>query len=235
MDAKMDIRGFVPFTTLDYPGKLACVVFCGGCNMRCPYCHNGHLVLAPESQQAVPEEEVLGFLRKRGGRLEGVVVSGGEPTLQPGLEAFAASVKSLGFLVRVDTNGSHSGVILRLIQRKLLDATAVDFKGTVAGYPAASGAKKNMAVTVLRTISFAMVAGIELEVRTTIHKRFHGKDDLAEMRRLLDGVGVEEWVWQRYRKAAPIDTSLEEAENWSAEEIGGLAASLHDIKLRDWR
>jgi len=231
----MDIRGLIPFTTLDYPGKLACVVFCGGCNMRCPYCHNAHLVLAPESQKVLPEEEVLGFLRRRGGRLEGVVVSGGEPTLQPGLEVFAATVKGLGFLVRVDTNGSHPGIVSRLIKRGVLDAMAVDLKGTVEGYPAASGIPKNFALSTLKSISLAVEAGIEVEVRTTIHKRFHGHGDLVEMRKLLDGVGVDEWVWQRYRKTDTIDTSLEEKDNWSAAEMGSIAASLHDIKLRDWQ
>lgn len=137
----MKIHGFNKTTLLDYPEHLAATIFTGGCNFRCPFCHNGGLVLDPDSQPAMPEEEVLKFLQKRRGILQGVCITGGEPTLQPDLEDFIRKVKEMGYLVKLDTNGSRPKVLESLLEKGLLDYVAMDIKASRENYGRAAGVR----------------------------------------------------------------------------------------------
>ena len=124
----MEIHGFNKTTLLDFPEHVACTVFTGHCNMRCPFCHNGDLVLMPSSQPTVPEEEFFAFLNKRKNILEGVAITGGEPTLQKDLGEFIRKIKDLGLLVKLDSNGSNPSMIKELYEAGLIDMIAMDIK-----------------------------------------------------------------------------------------------------------
>ena len=117
----MKIRGFQKLTLVDYPNQMAAILFTGGCDFRCPFCHNGELVLHPSLTPEIPESEVFSYLEKRKGLLDGVVVSGGEPTLADDLDEFLSSLKKMGYLVKLDTNGSRPEVLSRIVSEKLVD------------------------------------------------------------------------------------------------------------------
>ncbi|MDE5747798.1 MAG: anaerobic ribonucleoside-triphosphate reductase activating protein, partial [Acetatifactor sp.] len=124
----MNFCGMNKTTLLDYPGHVAAALFTGGCNMRCPFCQNSTLVLNPQTQPEIPEKEVLAFLQKRQGVLEGICITGGEPTLQPDLESLIRRVRKLGYLVKLDTNGYRPQVLKHLLEQGLLDYVAMDIK-----------------------------------------------------------------------------------------------------------
>ena len=229
----MDIRGFVPFTVVDYPGKLASTVFCGGCNMRCPYCHNSHLVLHPDRQPRHSEHEVLSLLANRIGKLEGVVVSGGEPCIQgPDLQAFLSRIKGMGFATKLDTNGTKPDVVGALLCDGLIDMLAVDVKNGPDRYAETSGVGRDWWPEVSETLRLAVATRIELEVRTTVHKRFHGEMDILRIRQELDTLGVGEWIVQRFVARGAIDKTLDEKSSWSREELSALVGQMKQTRLR---
>ena len=135
----MLILGLQKLTLLDYPGRTACTVFTGGCNFRCPFCHNAPLVIPGRAQEPYTEEEVLSYLKKRAGLLDGVCVTGGEPTLQEDLEAFLRQVRALGYPVKLDTNGSRPEVLRALLRQGLADYVAMDVKSSPEEYARACG------------------------------------------------------------------------------------------------
>ena len=130
----MKIAGLQKMTLLDFPGKVACTVFLPGCNFRCPFCHNGQ-ILDNSVESAMEPEALLSFLKKRQGLLDGVCVTGGEPTLQPDLPAFLRSIKTLGYPVKLDTNGSNPQVLKALVAEHLVDYVAMDVKNSPEAYP----------------------------------------------------------------------------------------------------
>lgn len=138
----MEIHGFNKTTLLDYPEHIAATVFTGGCNFRCPFCHNGELVLDPGCQPLIPEEEVLAYLKKRQGILQGVCVTGGEPTLQKDLKEFLQKIKELDYPVKLDTNGYRPGVLWELLREHLIDYVAMDIKASRENYASAAGLKQ---------------------------------------------------------------------------------------------
>ena len=130
----MNIQGLQKLTLLDYPGKVACTVFLAGCNFRCPFCHNASLVTHVDPGNDIPEQEVLDFLKKRAGVLDGVCITGGEPLLSPELETFIRKVRAMGYLVKLDTNGSSAGRLGSLMEKGLVDYVAMDIKNSPAKY-----------------------------------------------------------------------------------------------------
>ncbi len=223
----MEIRGLTQFSLLDYPGRLACVIFCGGCNFRCGYCQNPYLVLYPETQPLIAEEAIIEFLASRQGKLDGVVISGGEPTTRKALSEFMATIKEMGFLVRLDTNGSAPEMIESTHQRGLLDSLGVDYKAPLARYNEIAVCKTpELGQKVQRTLSYAVSNGIDLDVRTTVHKFLLSLEDLQTMRRELDEIGVTTWHLQQFHKVELIDESLLERETYSDAELKEIAESL---------
>lgn len=183
----MFIAGLVPTTLLDYPGKVASIVFTAGCNMRCGYCHNPHLVL-PEKikdlkKERVSEESFFKFLDERKGFLDGVVVSGGEPTLQPDLYDFIKAVKKRGFLVKLDTNGTDPGFLKRIISEKMVDYIAMDVKHVPEKYHLACGVKLNTG-HILESIDLIRGSGMDYEFRTTVVKGVHAIKDIEAIAKL---------------------------------------------------
>lgn len=177
----MQIHGLNKTTLLDYPGHVAATVFTGGCNFRCPFCHNGGLVLEPHKQLVIAEEDVLAFLRKRKGILTGVCITGGEPTLQKDLTDFIRKVKELGYLVKLDTNGYRPDVLEMLIENKLVDYVAMDIKTSLENYAVVTGINNVDTSVIKRSVSVLQESDVEYEFRTTVVKELHSREDFERM------------------------------------------------------
>lgn len=152
----MRICGFNKTTLLDYPGKVASTIFLGGCNFRCPFCQNGILVVAPGEQPDYSQEELLTFLKKRKGILDGVCISGGEPTLSDGLEEFLGKIKELGYAVKLDTNGSRPKIVKHLAEAGLIDKVAMDIKSCPDNYGNLTGIEKPDMDSIFETADFLL-------------------------------------------------------------------------------
>ena len=184
----MIIHGFQKLTLLDYPGHTACTVFSGGCNFRCPFCHNAGLVLSPGQYDTVEEEEILAFLKKRRGILDGVCITGGEPLLNPDTEEFAAKVKALGYLLKLDTNGSFQERLENVVNAGLVDYVAMDIKNCLKKYPLTVGKEGFDTSPVERSVEFLRSGKVGYEFRTTVVREFHTEEDIREIGKWLAGV-----------------------------------------------
>ena len=183
----MRIGGFQKLTLLDFPDQMACIVFTPGCNFRCPYCHNAGLVLQREDAGEVSQEEVLAYLKKRRGLLEGVVMTGGEPLLQPDLESFLQEVRSLGYLIKLDTNGSHPDRLRRLTEAGLVDYVAMDVKNAPARYAETVGIPGFNPAPVEESIRLLRKSTVDYEFRTTLVRELHRPEDLDAIAAWLAG------------------------------------------------
>ena len=230
----MAINGLQKFSLIDYPGKLCCVVFFGNCNFRCPYCHNPALVFDPESQGRISMDELELFLESRKGKLDGVVFSGGEPTLSPELPPCAKNAKDLGFAVKLDTNGTSPETLRNLWKQNALDALGIDFKAPFGEYPKVTGRNDpRIAESVRESILFAQRNNIELEIRTTVHRKISSPETLRKMYCDLQKLGITHWVLQQSHKAELIDESLNGEPTYTDRELHELARSLgENIKVR---
>ena len=188
----MLLHGLGKLTLLDYPGYLACVAFTGACNFRCPFCHNAALVLSPEACEHITEEEFFQFLESRKSRLEGVCVSGGEPTLQPDLPEFLAKIKSKGFLVKLDTNGYRPDVLKNILQQNLVDMIAMDIKNQKATYALTAGLlEESFDITKIEeSIRLLLTSDIPHEFRTTVAKELHDEDAIRSIGRWLSELSL---------------------------------------------
>ncbi len=182
----MKIGGLIKFTLIDYPGRVAAVVFTQGCNFRCRYCHNPELVYPHLLQDPMPQEEVMSFLRRRQGTLEGVVVTGGEPTLQPDLLDFLSEVKSLGYCIKLDTNGSKPDMLAAAIEKKLVDYIAMDLKAPLEKYALITGVACDESV-LRRSMKLIVESGLPYEFRTTYDKEVLTDDDIKALTKLTSG------------------------------------------------
>lgn len=182
----MDIHGLQKMTLLDYPGKVACTVFLGGCDFRCPFCHNGELVLSPAPAQ-LSQEELLAFLRKRRGMLDGVCVTGGEPLLRPDLQQLLEAIKALGYPVKLDTNGSHPRALIDLAERRLVDYVAMDVKNSPTLYPLTVGVPGLDLGPIRESVDFLLEGTVDYEFRTTVVREFHDKDSFLAIGPWLAG------------------------------------------------
>ncbi len=182
----MLIGGFHKLTLLDYPGKIASMVFTQGCLFRCPYCHNPELIFHKEDGKYIPEEEVLGYLEKKKNFLEGLVITGGEPTLHKDLGDFMWKVKNLGLSVKLDTNGVRPEMVAGFIADGLVDYIAMDVKHVWEKYNAIANTKKQEDLeNVRKTFRLLQTSGIPHEFRTTVLPGFHTEEDFSAMARYL--------------------------------------------------
>ncbi len=198
----MQIHGFNKTTLLDYPGHLAATLFLGGCNMRCPFCHNASLVTSPGSQPTIAEDEVLRYLTKRQAILEGVCITGGEPTLYPGLPEFIGKIKALGLQVKLDTNGTNPVMLKALTEDKLIDYVAMDIKNSPEKYGLSSGANSHLLNKVKESVAFILTGSIDYEFRTTIVKQHHTEADMNSIGVWLQG--AKAYYLQAYRDSEDI-------------------------------
>ncbi len=181
----MVFAGFQKLTLLDFPGRMACILFTKGCNMRCPFCHNGSLVRADVVEEYT-EEEILQYLKKRQGILEGVVISGGEPLLHKGLGDFLKKVKDLGYGVKLDTNGSFPQKLKDLVGDGLVDYVAMDIKNSPEKYSITAEADVDMDA-IRESIEFLMSDSVDYEFRTTVVKELHTIEDIENAARMIKG------------------------------------------------
>lgn len=181
----MVIQGLQKTTLLDFPGKVACTVFTGGCNFRCPFCHNAGLLGG--KGDTIPLSEVMTFLQKRSGLLDGICVTGGEPLLQNALEGFLAQVKALGYAVKLDTNGSRPKRLRELIESGLVDMVAMDIKNAPARYAETVGIPGYDPSPVLESAALLMKGNIPYEFRTTVVKELHTRENFVAIGEWLKG------------------------------------------------
>lgn len=195
------IAGLQKMTLLDYPGKVACTVFLQGCNFRCPFCHNSGLLDMAGEEYMTPEE-LIGFLRKRKGLLDGVCITGGEPTLQPGLVELAQAIKAEGFLLKLDTNGSRPKVLKELIDRGLVDYVAMDIKNSPQRYGETVGVPKISLDGIEQSIRLLLQGNVEYEFRTTVMDELHTEEEMAAigawLQQLGEGTKPERFFLQPY-------------------------------------
>lgn len=183
----MQIKGFNKTTLLDYPKHLAATIFVGGCNMRCPFCHNASLVTRPSSQPSLDPEEVLDTLSKRRNILEGVCITGGEPTLYPDLPDFIKDIKALGLKVKLDTNGTHPKMMIALAEEGLVDYVAMDIKNSLEKYPFTAGIAELDMDAIKESVAYLIGGSLEYEFRTTIVKEYHTREDILAIGAWLKG------------------------------------------------
>lgn len=198
----MRLAGLQKMTLLDYPGEIACIIFTQGCNLRCPFCQNPDLVvpeLFPETE-LLPEEEFFEFLDRRQGKLTGVVISGGEPTIHADLPRFMEKIHEKGYLVKLDTNGLNPEALAGILQRGLADYVAMDVKNTPEKYAMTVGLREacvgDLWKKAQESISLLMKSGIPYEFRTTVVEGLHTEEDILQMAKLLEGAGA--WYLQQF-------------------------------------
>lgn len=214
----MEFGGIQKLSCLDYPGLVACTVFTKGCNFRCPFCHNAPLVAgcAPES---ISEEEILAYLKKRQGILEGIAVTGGEPLLHPGIEPFLEKVKALGYKIKLDTNGSKPAFLRHLVERGLVDKVAMDIKNSPESYAATVGLQEFDITPVEESKAYLLTGPVDYEFRTTVVKGLHTQSTLLDAARWIAGAKV--WYLQCYQERDTV-LSPHGLSSYTAEELYSL-------------
>ena len=182
----MKIHGLQKMTLLDFPGRVACTVFLGQCDFRCPFCHNFELVDG-SAPALMEEEQLFDFLKKRQGLLDGVAVTGGEPCLHKDLPELLARIKAMGYAVKLDTNGNHPELLRRILNEKLADYVAVDIKNSPVKYALTIGRSEFDLRRVLESVSMLMSGDTDYEFRTTVVREFHEDGDFEEIGRMIAG------------------------------------------------
>lgn len=200
----MRIGGFIKSSLIEFPGMISAVIFTQGCNFRCPYCHNPELVEPDKFSESIPVDEILGFLKERRGLLDGVVIGGGEPTLNSDLPQFIMKIKELGFPVKLDTNGSNPRMIRDLIDKKMIDFVAMDIKAPLEKYSLASGVVCDTD-RIKASIMILSNSNINVEFRTTALDNLHTEEDIIKISELIpEG---NRFCLQRFEPHKTLDTS----------------------------
>ena len=209
----MKIVGLEKLSLVDFDGYAACTVFTGGCNFRCPFCHNGPLVLGVGALEEYSQDEIFAYLKKRAGILEGVVITGGEPTLQKDLDVFIAKVKELGFKVKLDSNGTAPAVLQNLIDKGLVDYIAMDIKSSKEGYPVATGVPFDSKIE--ESVKILLQGKVPYEFRTTLVHGLINEYDIRQMAKWVKG--AQKFVFQRFvDREGCIEKGLQEMDKATA-------------------
>lgn len=212
----MKIAGLQKTSLIDYPGKIAAVMFTNGCNFRCGFCHNADLVNPNAKVKIITQKEILDFLKKRQNVLEGVVITGGEPTLQPGLIDFIKNIKKLGYAIKLDTNGTDPDLLTKLITNKLISYIAMDIKGPLDKYHIITGSKINLE-KIKKSVEIIKNSGIDYEFRTTVVPAQLDKDDFAKMGKWLKG--ARRYFLQQFRNKKTLDRKFSKISPYTDEEL----------------
>jgi pyruvate formate lyase activating enzyme len=211
----MIIKGLQKFTLIDYPGKLACTIFTFGCNFRCPYCQNPELII-DDGQKPISEAWILNFLYQRRGFLDGVCITGGEPTIQPDLLEFIKELKRLGYNVKIDTNGSNPELINQMIQSKLIDFIAMDVKAPLEKY--GKVVKTNIEENLIKeSIRIIMEKAPDYEFRLTVVPTLINEEDLHIIGELVKG--AKKMYIQQFRTEKTLDESFKKINPFTKEEL----------------
>ena len=219
----MLISGLQKLTLLDYPGTVACTVFTGGCNFRCPFCHNASLVLPEELSRDNEEEQVLSFLKKRVGILDGVAVTGGEPLLHPDMPAFLEKVRALGYRIKLDTNGSFPERLIEIVNAGLVDRVAMDIKNAPELYGKTTGVPGLDLAPFRRSKDYLLEGRVDYEFRTTVVRGLHTAESLAEAAKWI--AGAKEYYLQQFKDSGDI-LNIEGLGAFNSEEMHALKAAV---------
>ena len=211
----MIIKGLQKTTLLDYPEKLACTIFTAGCNFRCPFCHNASLVLRAGEVDEIPMEQLFSYLDKRGGLLDGVCITGGEPLLNPDIEELIVKIRSYGLLVKLDTNGAFPERLETLLDKGLIDYVAMDVKNSDEKYGMTVGLGDSFDVSLIdRSIDTIMKKAPDYEFRTTVVRELHEREDLISIANKLKN--AKRYFLQKYVDSGDVlasgYTAYEDAE-----------------------
>lgn len=198
----MSIHGLNKLTLLDYPGKVAAAIFLRSCNFRCPFCHNRDLVLNPMGQPVIQTDEIMRFLKKRQGILDGVCITGGEPSLYSGLEDLIRQIRDLGYAIKLDTNGFRPAVVKDLVSKNLLDMVAMDIKSSPEGYSRATGIDYLDMAPIRETVRFLMEGHVPYEFRTTVVKELHTMDTFRSIGQWIGG--CDAYYLQAYKDSDTV-------------------------------
>jgi len=219
----VEIKGFVDLSLVDWDGKLSSVFFVPGCNFRCPFCYNSTLVLHPERVETIPFERIEGYLKKQRGWIDGACATGGEPTLHEDLPDICSKLKEIGFLVKIDTNGTNPTMMKELMDRGLVDYIAVDIKAplTVQKYSKAAGVDaQELLGKVKETVRILLQSKMDYEFRTTVVPTLHDEKDIKE---ICDGIkGCKKYVLQKFDVSlgkATIDPEFSKLQPFTDEEM----------------
>ncbi len=219
----MVIGGLQKFSLSDFPGLISAIVFTRGCGFRCPYCHNPELVDPSRFAPAIPLDEVRDFLRSRKGRLQGVVVTGGEPTIHEDLPAFLVELKSMDFAVKLDTNGTNPGMLRRLVADRIVDYIAMDIKAPLALY--AATVRAPVVATDLRlSVELILRSGLPHEFRTTFVESLLTPDDMLGIAKLVKG--CRKYVLQSFRGGRVLEVGFDAGEPADRTRLGEIARIL---------
>ncbi len=232
------ISGIEPFSLLDYPEKASCIIFFAGCPFRCGFCHNPEFVL-PEliskiKNSFIKQEAVFNFLKKRQGLLDGVVISGGEPTSVPHLDEFLSRIKDLGFLIKLDTNGANPLILEKLVEKNLVDYFAMDIKINFDNYHRIIRVDFDIN-KIKQSFNFIKNCGLPYEFRTTVIKEIHTKKILTLLARDLQG--VDNYFLQRFRSIHTLDKNFKKFSSYSLSELSDIAENIFkryniNVKIR---
>lgn len=216
----VEIKGLEKFSPKDFPGYISSTVFLGGCNFRCPFCHNSDLVLRPEILPTFPLDYFLSFLDSRKGWLEGICISGGEPLLQDDLETLLILIKDRNLLVKIDTNGSFPSRLENLIQKKLVDHIAMDVKAPLARYQEVTRAAVNEE-DIVRSVDIIKNSGLGYVFRTTLVPGLVGPEDIKQICQMLNGAKI--FQLQQFVPLNTLDSHYLQKKPYRREEVQGLA------------
>lgn len=210
------IKGFIQTSLIDYPGKIASIVFFPRCNFSCSFCFNPEMVRDSEELREINPQEVFDYIESQRKWIDGVCLTGGEPTLQEGLMDFISEIKKMGFLVKLDTNGTNPEVLKKLLEKKLLDYVAMDIKAPLEKYEKVAGCKVNLE-NIKKSVELIRSSGIEYEFRTTVVPKQLDKDDIRAIGEWLDG--SKRYFLQQFRPEKTLDKSFQGKSQYTPEQL----------------
>ena len=223
----MRIVGLMKTTLLDYPGKVASTIFTGGCNFRCPYCHNGDLVLNHTTMEPYSEEEIFSHLNKRKNTLNGVCITGGEPTLQTELPEFIRKVKSLNLLIKLDTNGTNPAMLRSLLDEGLLDYVAMDIKHCKSKYNDVACMNSLDMQSIEESVDILKNCNIDYEFRTTVTRELHKMEDFEEIGQWIEG--SKAYYLQPYKESEQVISKI--FSTYTASEFDEIVSILNKYNI----
>ena len=228
-----NIKGFQPVSLIDYPGQISAILFLSGCNMRCQFCHNPELVLTPNQGENFDEDKIFNYLESRRGKIDGLVITGGEPTLQEGLKEFIQKVKARGFLVKLDTNGLLPEKLEGLIP--LVDFVAMDIKSSKEKYSLVAGCKVDLA-KIQESIDLIMKSDVDYEFRTTVLPDFFTKEDVISIGKWLKD--SKKYALQQFaKKETTLDPKFMKTKPYDIKELNEFKKILKpyfdEVEVRD--
>ena len=224
----MLIGGLQKTSLIDFPKRIAAIVFTHGCNFRCPYCHNPELVSA--GPEALDENYVFDFLKTRKGKLNGVVVTGGEPCLQKDLVDFLKEIKNFGFEIKLDTNGSEFNMLDKIIGENLVDYVAMDIKAPLEKYESVVGTNVNIQ-NIEKSINLIMTSGVEYEFRTTVTRELLTVDDFFDIGQMIRG--ANKYFLQKFLFSKVLDESFKTASSFNDKEFKECVQILKSYEIKE--